>query len=673
MSEYVIAKYIRLSFDDAVTDSLSIPNQHLLLDRHIEDMEIPNATVLEFVDNGFTGTNLERPALQEMLDLVGSGRVNCIVCKDFSRFSRSEIESSYYIEQVFPLYRIRFIAVSDDFDSDNYKGGTGGIEVAFKFLMHEYYSIDLSRKVKSARRVKMQSGDNIVADAIYGYRKNESIGKWEPDPAPADVVKQIYSMALEGLPTAHIRDRLCAAQHPTPLEYIELMRGKDIEVKCIWTARMVLHILENVQYTGTYVSGKWEQKSVGGGQRLTDKSEWILIPDSHPPIISRDDFTAVQELLSRFKRSTTIKPLDNQLHDARRSKRARMISGEWIAATPIYGYSKNEDGSWSIDEAAAAVIREIYDSALQGLSSQEIRERLTDARFPIPLEHIRLSKGHDVTPTCKWTVKSVRGILKNIQYTGAFVSGKILKDYETGKSYHTPECDWIIIPGKNPPIVSDDTYNEVQEILAKGKVRRKNMRQRDYLLRGDIVKCGCCGYALAYDDSTENTVYRCHKTIATPEAECHKMKVSAAELHEAIIAIIKKQAEVVLATDDLSELRKANPGTMIVGECERQVRDIVEQRQICYEQFVQDEIDHDTYHSIKAGYAAQLEKLNNQLAMLRQMERDGAASKKATAIAKSALDGTDTQQSIVNALVDKIFVSPDNQLEIRWKFTNFAV
>ena len=113
MSNYVIAKYLRLSLDDAVTDSLSIPNQRRQIDDHIDTLDIPNVEVLEFIDNGYSGTNLERPAVQEMLDLVQCGRVNCIIAKDFSRFSRNAVESGYYLEQIFPLYRIRFISVSD--------------------------------------------------------------------------------------------------------------------------------------------------------------------------------------------------------------------------------------------------------------------------------------------------------------------------------------------------------------------------------------------------------------------------------------------------------------------------------------------------------------------------------------------------------------------------------
>jgi DNA invertase Pin-like site-specific DNA recombinase len=181
MNEFVIAKYLRLSIDDAVSESMSIPHQRLMLDEFIDELAIPNTTVIEFEDNGYTGTNLDRPAAQEMLDLVRCGRVNCIVVKDFSRFSRDSMESGYYVEQVFPLYGVRFISVSDHYDSIDYTGGTGGLDVAFKFIMHEHYSRDLSKKVKSTLQIRMKNGENIVGDAIYGYRKNKA-GKWEYDP-----------------------------------------------------------------------------------------------------------------------------------------------------------------------------------------------------------------------------------------------------------------------------------------------------------------------------------------------------------------------------------------------------------------------------------------------------------------------------------------------------------
>ena len=385
---YVIAKYIRLSLDDAVSDSLSIPNQRVLLDRYIDSLDIPNSEVLEFVDNGFTGANLERPALQEMLDLVQSGKINCILVKDFSRFARNEIESSYYIEQVFPIFRIRFIAVSDRFDSNDHKDSTGGIEVAFKFLMHEQYSLDLSRKIKSAKRIKMKSGDNITANAVYGYKKNTTTGRWEIDEEAAEVIKLIFQMALDSTPISQIRNFLGTAKYPTPLEYKKLKHGKDITPQFAWQTSSINAILINEQYTGAYVSGKYEKKVVGSKAHIiTDKSEWIVIPDMHPSIISKENFAKVQALLGRIKGGMSEKPLEKLLNSENSSYRARMADGNIISGTPAYGYGRGDNGKWIISEPTASRVRGIFDLALQGLSCTEISQKLHDANYPSPSEH----------------------------------------------------------------------------------------------------------------------------------------------------------------------------------------------------------------------------------------------------------------------------------------------
>ena len=131
MRKYVIALYIRLSVEDIKTESLSIPNQRLILrEKAMSLPEWDNGEVLEFVDNGHTGTNFERPAVQELLTMVQAGSIDCIIVKDLSRFGRNSIETGYFIERVFPLYHTRFISVSDDFDTVNFKGDTGGIDVA---------------------------------------------------------------------------------------------------------------------------------------------------------------------------------------------------------------------------------------------------------------------------------------------------------------------------------------------------------------------------------------------------------------------------------------------------------------------------------------------------------------------------------------------------------------
>jgi len=301
MNEYVIAKYIRLSRDDAVSESLSILNQRALLDRHIEQSEIFYTNVLEFVDNGYTGTNYERPGVQEMLDLVRSRKVHCIICKDFSRFGRNILETGYFIEQVFPLFGVRFIAVTDNYDSNEYKGGTGGIDVAFKFLIHEYYCKDLSKKVKSAKHIKMINGESITANAIYGYRKNDT-GNWEIDKDAADVVRLIFKMALECCKTSKICDALCDAKHPVPSEYKSESRGKSVESDCLWSSMMILRIIRNEQYIGTYIAGRHIREVVGlNKQTAVDESEWTKIPNHHPAIISKEDFDKVHVKYMRKK------------------------------------------------------------------------------------------------------------------------------------------------------------------------------------------------------------------------------------------------------------------------------------------------------------------------------------------------------------------------------------
>jgi hypothetical protein len=277
-------------------------------------------------------------------------------------------------------------------------------------------------------------------------------------------------------------------------------------------------------------------------------------------------------------------------------------------------------------------------------------------------------KGKNIYVLNVWTGQSVRNILKDEQYTGTIFAGRTYQD-SNGRKYHTPRSEWFVFPDKHAAIISKEVFEAVQELRSK---TRKNMSRRNYLLTGKI-SCGCCGFAMVYGESTIPATYRCMKTHANPMADCHKMKVNANELEKAVMTIIKKQAEVVLDNGDLSELRKMTDFDKRTAECEKQIRQWVEQRQTYYEQFVQGEIDRETHVKLKGECTANIDRLNNQLAVVKQIERDKEADKKVTAIAKEALSTTAAPQDIVNALVEKILLFPGNRVEIRWKFVNFAV
>ena len=304
MQKYVIALYIRLSIEDYKYDSMSIENQRLVLNEYAAAMpEALNSEVLEFVDNGYSGTNFERPQVQKLIEMVRENRIDCIIVKDFSRFGRNSIETGYFLERVFPLFHTRFISVSDDYDSDNYKGDTGGMDVAFKYLISEYYSRDMSIKTKSAKYAKMQRGEYQSTICPYGYRKSAD-GRMEPDPEAAAVVQLIFQLAAEGKNAPSISRDLHKRSIPTPAEY-KAARGNhthDISrTHGIWCGSTIVRILADERYTGTYIIGKRAVLEVGGNNsRFKDRSKWYIIPDHHPAIVDKVLFDKVQETVRRF-------------------------------------------------------------------------------------------------------------------------------------------------------------------------------------------------------------------------------------------------------------------------------------------------------------------------------------------------------------------------------------
>ena len=314
MAKITIAKYIRLSLEDAKYDSLSISNQHLLLDRHIHSLEFPHDTeieIIEFVDNGYSGVNFERPNVQKLLDLVRENKIDCIIVKDFSRFGRNSIETGYFIEMVFPIFRTRFISISDGFDSDDYKEDTGGMQVAFKFLMHEYYSHDMSKKSKSAKYAKFKRGEYQSKICPYGYRKGAD-GRMEIDEDAAVVVRLIFEQALTMRSTSTIVKYLHQRKIPTPGEY-KKAQGKNYHnvsrTNGIWQGSQIIRILEDERYTGIYIIGKRAVVEIGSTKsRLKPESEWVKIPDHHPAIISKELYEQVKILMKRGKCPKTKRP-----------------------------------------------------------------------------------------------------------------------------------------------------------------------------------------------------------------------------------------------------------------------------------------------------------------------------------------------------------------------------
>jgi len=303
--QYKIALYMRVSDEDVNPDhgleSESILSQRLLLNDFVNGHgELSCGRTIEFMDDGFSGTNFERPGVKKLLDMAKEHQIDCIVVKDFSRFGRNYLEVGNYLEQIFPFLAIRFFSVNDHFDSFENIGAAGAIEVGFKNIIHEAYSKDLSEKIKSVRRMKAEQGKFVTAFAPYGYKKAEiSKNQLIIDEECAVIVRRIFSLFLGGTGKTSIACLLNEEGIPSPYmvrrqrnERFHSIGGKN---ETYWTAGTVSRILSDQRYTGDAIYGKVRPETIGSNKDVSvPKEDWIVVPDAHPLIVEREIFEAVR-------------------------------------------------------------------------------------------------------------------------------------------------------------------------------------------------------------------------------------------------------------------------------------------------------------------------------------------------------------------------------------------
>ena len=323
------AKYIRLSSADEdirmgdKAESNSVVNQRKLLDCYLEShREFSNCTILEFLDDGRSGTNLDRPGMRAMLDAARRHEIDCIIVKDFSRFARDYIESGRYLEQVFPALGIRFISVNDCYDSYDFPYGTAGdINNGLLNLINEMYSRDLSQKSKVAKRLYAQRGQCISAYPVYGYLKSpEDKRTWIPDPEAAPVVQRMFNWYVEGLTPTEIAKRLNEDGIPTPAQHKRALGSKrqlwnSERTDNFWRATTIGKILRDERYTGKLVALKTTLSELGNihSAKAIEKDDWVIVPGAFEAIISQEIFDQVQAKLETVRPTRKLGPMKRRL------------------------------------------------------------------------------------------------------------------------------------------------------------------------------------------------------------------------------------------------------------------------------------------------------------------------------------------------------------------------
>ena len=307
----ITALYCRLSRDDgAEGESNSIANQKKLLSKYAKEHGFTNTKF--YVDDGYTGTNFNRPGFQRMLEDMDMGYISTVIVKDSSRFGRNYLEVGQYPDYYFPEHNIRFIAINDCIDSEN---GEDDFSV-FRNVMNEMYAKDISRKVRSSHRLRGNAGEPLSAPP-YGYMKSvENKKKWVIDPEAAEIVRRVFRLCIEGKGNETIARMLQEDKVLVPMAYWQskgLGRGgkKTQPNPYKWCKTTIAKMLAQQEYCGDVINFKTYSKNFRNKTRIANpKENWAIFKDVHEPIIDRETFERVQELTKETKRR---KPKDESM------------------------------------------------------------------------------------------------------------------------------------------------------------------------------------------------------------------------------------------------------------------------------------------------------------------------------------------------------------------------
>ena len=300
-----VAKYIRLSREDGDDrESESVENQRDIIDNYILGHE-ELIEAGEYVDDGYTGTNFNRPGFQKMLKDIEDEKIDCIITKDLSRFGRDHIDTGYYLERFLPANNIRYIAIGDNVDTIK----PDGLQfLTFKLSFNDYYAQDISNKIKSVKQRKIEKGEYQAGIPPYGYKKDTEIkNHLVPDEYSSQIVKEIFDMYVnKGMSTIKIADELNRRKIEPPAMYLKIptyIKKKSVNPsgKYVWLRAQIGKILRNEVYLGSVVGRKFQKVSHKIAKvRCTKKEEHIILENMHEPIIDVETWNKAQDKLNGY-------------------------------------------------------------------------------------------------------------------------------------------------------------------------------------------------------------------------------------------------------------------------------------------------------------------------------------------------------------------------------------
>lgn len=308
-NDFNVGIYIRLSQEDKdkkyESDSESVINQKELLRGYVKNNNFN--LVKEYVDDGYSGTDFERPGFQRMLEDINNKKINCVIVKDLSRLGRDHVMTGYYIETFFPENNIRFISILESYDS--FKNQASNDSSTFIIACNDYYSKQNSIKIRNVLNEKRKSGKFVGSLPCYGYMRDpKDKGHLIPNPETAPIVKKIFKWRADGIGPTEIATRLNNNNVPTPSGYKKTNFSSRLIDRDTWNISTVKKILTNRIYTGDMVQHTQTKVNYKSKKKINlDESLWMIVENTHEPLVDKTTFEYVQSLRKRYTRNVPIK------------------------------------------------------------------------------------------------------------------------------------------------------------------------------------------------------------------------------------------------------------------------------------------------------------------------------------------------------------------------------
>ncbi len=376
-TDKITALYCRLSNDDDLQgESNSITNQKAILKKYADENGLGNTQF--YVDDGFSGTNFNRPDFMRMMEDVKSGKIETIITKDLSRFGRDYLMTGQYIEMILPDYDVRYIAINDNVDTLRSENEM----MVFKNVFNDWYARDCSKKIKAVFKAKGQSGKPLTTIPPYGYKKSEADKNvWEIDEEAAEVVRRIFQLCIDGYGPTQIARILTENKVLTPTAYTELKKSGNIT--CAkpyrWAQRTIADLLEKLEYVGHTVNFRTRTKSYKCKKSVINpKEDWSIFENTHEAIISKEDFDLVQELRKnkrKLQHQEEVNPFSGMVYCADCGKKMYLCRSKRLNSDQEHlkcsSYAKDKD------DCSAHFIRTVV---LEEIVLSELRKMTTFVR-----------------------------------------------------------------------------------------------------------------------------------------------------------------------------------------------------------------------------------------------------------------------------------------------------